>query len=201
MKPALTTALLLSISPMMANAGSIAAPIIEQVILTPPPATGEFYIGGAFALNGGVDDTGTGGPGFPISGNMFGVFAGYNVTSNAPFIYGLEGAYLFGGAIPSIPAGAGLTYMIDAKARLGFRLGGQAMIYGVAGGSFSTYDDGGGAAIPVAGFNYGAGVEYRINPSVFIGVEYLARSLSGNDGIVNPELTVNSTQFRVGFVF
>ncbi len=186
--------------PIVAMAGSIVPPIIEEVAILPPVIPGEFYIGGTFALNGGVDASPTG-PDVPISGNMFGVFAGYNVTSSAPFIYGLEGAYLFGEAIPSFPADAGLTYMIDAKARLGFRLGGQAMVYGVAGGSFSTYDDGFGSSIPVAGFNYGAGVEYRISPSIFIGVEYLARSLSGNDGVVNPELTANSTQFRVGFVF
>ncbi len=199
MKSALTTALFFSAIPVLAHAGTIVAPVIEQVVL-PAPATGEFYIGGTFALNGGVDNTVTQ-SGLPISGNMYGVFAGYNITSNAPLIYGIEGAYLFGDAIPSVPAGAGLSYMIDAKARLGFRLGGQAMVYGVAGGSFSTYDDGGGATIPVSGFNYGAGVEYRLNPSVFVGVEYLARSLSGDDGFVNPELTVNSTQFRVGIAF
>jgi len=200
MKRAITLFCLAAFTPAHTMAGALTSPIIPVVNIAPPPTPGEFYIGGTFALNSGVDDTPTG-PSVPVSGDMFGVFAGYNVLRNAPMIYGLEAAYLSGSAIPSIPPDAGLSYIIDAKARLGFRFGGSAMVYGVAGGSFSTYDDGGGASIPVAGFNYGAGVEYKVNPRIFVGVEFLARSLSGNDGIVNPELTANSTQFRVGISF
>lgn len=188
--------------PTIAMAGSIVPPIIEEVAILPPAIPGEFYIGGVFSLATGQDSTATSGP-FPLEGNMFGVFAGYNVLRNSPWIFGAEAAYQFGDISPNTPLappGAGLDYMLDAKARLGYRLG-NAMVYGVAGGAFSTYDDGFGAQIPVSGFAYGGGVELKLNPRLFVGVEYLARNLTGSAGIATADLTVNTTQFRVGLSF
>lgn len=196
----LLAALFTTSLPLVAMAGSIAPPIIEEVAVVAPPIPGEFYIGGVFALGSGQDETATGGGPFPLSGEMFGVFAGYNVLRNSPWIFGAEAAYQIGEIIPSVPPGAGLDYMFDAKARLGYRLG-NATIYGVAGGSVSNYDDGLGAQIPVSGFSYGGGVELKLNPSLFVGVEYLARNLTGSNGVVMPDLAVNTTQLRLGLSF
>ncbi len=131
----------------------------------------------------------------------YGAFAGYNFQ-NGSFVYGGEVAYSTADAELSGFPGEEFTYLADAKARVGY-VAGNALIYGVVGGTMGNYTYPSGTNWDVTGFNYGAGVDYLISPSMFVGLEYLIRDVSGdtnNPGQVSTSI-VHSAQLRVGYKF
>ncbi|MCK4860292.1 MAG: porin family protein [Rhodobacteraceae bacterium] len=139
---------------------------------------------------------------YDLKGDLFGGFAGYNVDTGS-MVFGGEIAFATGDLHLVTHATAHVETIIDAKARLGLPLG-DALVYGVAGGSIGHYV-GVTTDIDFAGVNYGAGIEYAVTDNIFIGVEYLAREVGGLPlNILVPgsvEYSIQSTQVRVGFSF
>ncbi len=196
-----------------ALAGSTEAPVFPVTQIAPPAATTDwsgFYAGGMVSFSGetaylyyalGV---------FADSGNLaantaFGAFAGYNFQHGA-FVYGGEVAVDSGGIGT---AGTDLKYgpMVDVKARAGYAFG-RALAYGVVGRSFATFHDPNSPQMnysyPGGGFVYGAGLDYKINDQLFVGVEYLVRDLAGgsdSDDTFEIKSNIQSVQLRVGWKF
>lgn len=182
-------------------------PTVEFV---PTAATGTdwggFYAGGIASFDGGNLDAFVGD--VLISAPLlepateFGIFVGYNVQHGS-LVFGGEASYLTGGVPLQVQSTSRFTYFADVKARLGYAFG-DAFLYGVVGGSFSTFDDSGSSILPSTGFNYGAGIDYLLTDSGFVGAEYLVREISGvADG--NPanthESSIQSSQIRIGWKF
>ena len=193
-----------------AMAGSFEPPVVN-VVAPAPPAIAPIswagpYVGGQVSFNSEgqytlldlddpVDE-------FRFEGNTsFGGFAGYNVQKGA-FVYGGEAAAISGGFGD---AGAGQSFgpIIDLKARVGIAFG-NALIFGVAGGSFTTLDVPPTEAFATSGFTFGGGIDFKINQSMFIGAEYLVRALSGSsneDADASITTNLQSAQLRVGWTF
>ena len=153
----------------------------------------------AVAMNGARED---------LEGNMYGVFAGYNIQNNG-FVFGVEGAYSMGsiGRSENLDGewGEELTSVIDLKARAGVAAG-DALIYGFVGWSMGdfrmyaepSYDE----TISVDGLNYGVGVDMFVTDRVFVGAEYIMRDLSGESGVNETvDLAVQAVQVRLGMNF
>jgi len=130
----------------------------------------------------------------------FGGFGGYNFQRGG-FVYGLEGAVSSGGIPRANSPQQKVGTIFDIKARAGYTSG-SALFYGTAGWSLSQYDNF-GSYHPLSGINFGAGIDYRINDQLFIGVEYLVRDIAG-DGFKPGNVTrahIQSAQLRVGWRF
>ena len=146
--------------------------------------------------------------GADLEGTMYGAFAGYNVQRGS-YVFGIEGAYSTGSFSwfddPVEPEwGQELTNVIDIKARAGFAAG-DALVYGFAGWSMADYiwfDNGINVIYPVNGMNYGAGVDFLITDSIFVGADYIVRDLSGatfpNETV---DLGVQAFELRIGMQF
>jgi len=146
-----------------------------------------------------------------LEGNMYGVFAGYNIQ-NGGFVFGVEGAYSMGSIGRSYTPpqaayeeGEELTSVIDLKARAGIAAG-DALIYGFAGwsmGDFRMYEEPSyDETISVDGMNYGVGVDLFVTDRVFVGAEYIMRDLSGESGVDETvDLAVQAVQVRLGMNF
>ena len=139
-----------------------------------------------------------------LNATSFGGFAGYNFQS-VKFVYGGEIAVSSGGVKGTL-LGADYTQfdtMFDLKARAGYSFG-AALAYGFVGASFSNLRFENGGNIPGAGLNYGIGIEYMLNNNLFIGAEFLTRSLSGTLDTFptfSAHSTTQSAQLRVGWKF
>ncbi len=198
------TALALS-SANLAHAGSVLPPVPDTAIAAPMPDSGTdwsgLYFGGAVGIASGrirssapaADD---------IAGNTLGgVFGGYN-KQNGNLVFGGEIAYT-ATPIEFVTFGSTLENTVDLKARVGYAFG-QAMVYGVAGYSFVTMNDVTDAA-DLSGFNFGAGLDYKFGSRYFVGVEYLARSVSGalqgNPAITFTDQVVSTVNLRAGISF
>lgn len=184
------------------------------VVVEAPAATdwGGFYLGGVYSLNSGTGDyfaPFSSSLGNPLSGPLYGGYAGYNFQRGS-LVFGGEIAYQVGGIAfdwPTPPSTAEVTQLLDAKARVGFAAG-KILVYGVAGFTAGQYEESLGAPLTdsasLTGFSYGAGTEIKIGENMIVGLEYLNRELSGPYDI-NPsgsvEFHLDSIQFRVGWQF
>ena len=179
----LMTALLISAT---CGGSAIAGNVVEPVVLATAIAApalqddwGGFYVGGMASFDAGVWDTyqldqltivDT------IDAMMFGGFAGFNIQRGA-LVFGGEIAYSTGNANWDNGQGNGVftQSFIDAKARAGYAMG-NVLVYAVGGGSFASINSGGDT---MRGFNYGAGAQMKFDNGMFVGIEYLMRSLTG----------------------
>ncbi len=210
------TILVLYIAASSAGAGSldsppvIDAPIISPVSVGVGPAWEGFYAGGLVALETGEQNYYSGGAfsngPWGLDGTSFGAFAGYNFQSG-DFVYGAEAAYSLGDIASDVPSTFGANYagFLDVKARAGYAIG-DALIYGVVGGTLGQWEDRTGPpdTANATGMNYGLGVDYMVNDTLFVGAEYLIRDLSGdfdNDPSVGIDSLTTSAQIRVGLRF
>ena len=193
-----------------ASAGNYEPPIINIVAPSPPTIAPVSwagpYVGGLVSFNGSGEytllDVGEPVSVFRFDGNTsFGGFAGYNVQKGA-FVYGGEVAANSGG-LGDAGAGESFGPIFDVKARAGFALG-NALIFGVAGGSFANFNVPPTETFATSGFTFGAGIDFKINQHMFIGAEYLVRDLSGGsneDGDASITTSLQSTQLRIGWTF
>lgn len=199
-----------------ATAGSLDAPQATEIPFAGPvsvsvsPAWEGFYAGGLATLDSGEQNYYSGGvfssgP-WQLEGTSFGAFAGYNFQSGS-LVYGAEAAYSLGDVESDIPATFGANYssFLDIKARAGYTIG-DALLYGVVGGSLGSWEDRTGPpdTAGATGVNYGLGVDYQVNDTLFVGAEYLVRDLSGdfdNDPTVGIDSLTQSAQIRVGLRF
>ena len=174
--------------------------------LPPAPTVmnwGGFYAGGTLAYGGG--DMSYRNPDFDwtIDDDVgFGAFAGYN-WQRGNLVFGGEVAVLKYNGVPAGFPAESFGAIVDLKARLGFAAG-QALIYGFAGYSISSYD------IPVAGnwdldgMNYGLGVDFAVRDQLFVGVEYIMRNLDADETSTPGQTQANDLdmlQLRVGWKF
>lgn len=211
MKHSMLLAISASLLAGTALAGSTEAPVFPVTQIAAAAATdwSGFYAGGMVSFSGETEYSyyalGILSDGGNLAANTaFGVFAGYNFQRGA-FVYGGEAAIDTGGIGT---AGTNLQYgpIIDVKARAGYAFG-QALLYGVVGGSFATFETPNAMPVPNypgGGLVYGAGLDYRINDQLFVGVEYLIRDLAGaSDSEATYEIKSNiqSAQLRVGWKF
>ena len=213
MKNTLSILLLTAASTGTAIAGSVQAPAVPLVSVTPPAAQdwSGFYAGASANFDKGnfdffnnitprtliFNDT--------LNGNMYGGFVGYNIQRGA-MVYGGELAYSAGDIAGAIGGfNFRLTSMLDLKGRVGYAISPNLLAYGVAGGSFGQLDfplDPNFSAA-LSGFNFGAGVEYKLGAHMIVGAEYLVRNVAGEtaNGFNFAEVQTQSAQVRVGWQF
>lgn len=188
----------------------VIAPLAGPVSVNVAPAWGGFYAGGIASWDTGEQNYYSGGAfsngPWGLDGALYGAFAGYNFQSGS-MVYGAEAAYTIGEITSDIPSTFGADYssMLDVKARAGYTIG-DALVYGVVGGSMGTWDDRTGPpeTASTTGLNYGLGVDYKISDSMFLGAEYLVRDLSGEFDLpsdVSIDTLTQSAQIRVGLRF
>lgn len=204
-----TAVALLLAGPAFAGSAATPALSVTQVVSAATTDWSGYYIGALVSLDAGeLNPTNpTSSPPFDViydltSQAAFGGFAGYNFQNGA-FVYGVEGAISSGGLAWVNNPTQHHGYFVDLKARGGFATG-NTLIYGVAGMSLSHWrKDYFDTATPLLGVNYGVGLDYRINDQLFVGAEYLFRSLRGDGNKPGALIDSNtqSAQLRVGWKF
>ena len=135
-------------------------------------------------------------------GTVAGIYAGY-LMQRGSFVYGGELSY---GAINGMQLTSGpddeIDYVLDLKARGGFAAN-RALFYGVVGYSMSKLTDN-GSEFDVGGLSLGLGTEFAVSDRMTVGLEYLSRDLSGDDGGaigIDSDSRVDSISLRVGLAF
>ncbi len=192
-------------------AGSPEAPTLPSVNVLPVAAASSgdwsgFYAGGLVSFDGGTLDYANP-PGTPPfvsytydKSTSYGGFVGYNMQ-RGNLVFGAEADYNSGGIfVAGFPAEA-TTYTVDLKGRVGFAFG-NALVYGVVGYSMTEWST--IASYSAGGISYGGGVDYMMGNHMFVGAEYLARDMrgeqsggSGNEG----HSQIQSAQIRIGWKF
>lgn len=160
-----------------------------------------FYVGGMASFDSGTREYDDSGFLYVLDpATAYGAFAGYNFQRGS-FVYGGELAYSGAGITVGDFPDENYTFFADLKARAGYVLG-DALIYGVVGASatsFATSFD-----YPSSGFSYGAGLDYLVTDSLFVGAEYLVRDMSGfrdDDSGIEARTVIESAQIRIGYKF
>jgi len=150
---------------------------------------------------------------FSLPGQPVGLFAGYNVQS---------GTYVFGGEVAYSSGKVGLTtgddtdlsanYYVDSHVDLKARAGiaqGNALFYGVVGYSMAAYArpiTRGSTIIehnPMSGLNYGAGMDFMVTDSFFVGGEFLSRTMNGDsiNTALSMQADLQTISLRAGYTF
>lgn len=176
-----------------ASAGTIVVPTPDPVIVAAPAPAASlwdgFYAGGTFGWNTGETLPA---PVSPFSGLTYGGFAGYNYVMDGGFMIGGEIA----GTVFNMGAGDRGT-VFDAKIRAGMEAG-RALIYASGGYSMATYNFGDAGN----GWNLGAGVDYLVTDTMFVGAEYVYHDIT--DSQVTPAVwqdQFHTFQLRAGIKF
>jgi outer membrane immunogenic protein len=131
----------------------------------------------------------------------YGVFGGFNVQ-NGNFVFGGEGRYLVFDGVDIGGAGAPrgeVENTFDLRARAGLAAG-DALFYGALGYSWVGVDIFGDSGT-LDGLNFGLGAEYNVTDSIFVGVDFTRRDVSGEVGGLDVEGDVDTATLRVGFRF
>ncbi len=171
-----------------ASAGTIVAPTPDPVIMSTPVSMASYWDG---FYAGAAVGWATGDMVFPTPATVpsdgfgYGGFLGYNYVMDGGFMIGGEVA----GSIFNFDATGGPEEvdgtMFDVKLRAGFEMD-RALVYASGGYSMLTGDfNPGPIAIEGSGWNAGAGVDYLVTDSVFVGAEYVYRDI--NDSLNTPE--------------
>lgn len=197
------TTLLLSAS--AAVAGPIAVPPAPPPVVIAPERCAQafdcFYLGLEAGVGHGSGTESTTQTIFSqdldYDGEVYGIFGGYNFQ-NDNLVYGGEVRYLHLNLNDDV-TGFEVNSVLDLRARIGFVASERLMVYGAAG--YSMADATAASDFDMTGFNIGAGVEFNVSESLFLGVDLTGRDLEGSLGIFDYEGTVNTATLRVGFRF
>jgi len=189
-----------------AIAGSATLPPEVVAIAAPAPASATdwsgFYIGASAGMANGTLENSYFVSDDLDSNTLFGVFAGYNLQ-NGNMVYGGEVEYSLTPIEFVNFTSTTLEDSIDLKGRVGYAFG-NALVYGVAGYSFTTLNDKSSLA-PLSGISIGAGLDYKFCHRYFVGAEYLARNVSGafEDNELNTftDQMVSTVKLRAGASF
>lgn len=196
-------------APAMADGPASAVPVAPTVM---PSSSGTnwtgFYAGGSYAyLSGDFTWFNNGNPNGPsaYSGELAGAFVGYN-RQNGNIVFGGEVAFAPGPI--NVFISENNTNFIDIKGRIGFAMD-RVLVYGVVGYGLYTHDGSDNfipTVTPGGGMIFGAGVDVQLTDRLFVGVEYLQRSGSGEyDQQWYPDYTFETSgstiSARAGFRF
>lgn len=178
-----------------ASAGTIVVPVADPVIAPAPalPSWQGFYAGATLGWATGEATFPTSPP-LAIDSFTYGGFAGYNHILDSGFVIGGEIAATvlslndrFGGAVNTV---------FDAKLRAGVEAG-RALIY-ASGGYSRSWDNAGNVG---SGWNVGAGVDYLVTDSLFVGAEYVYRDITDTATPSNWRDRFHTVQMRAGIKF
>ncbi len=198
------TAAAIAASPALAD-GPAPVAVVTPVIAPTPSVTdwSGFYAGIGYLYAFGDELRYSDGGVFSLGGDMFGGFAGYNMQSGS-LVYGGEITF-YSGAVEEDENSPifNFSQFADVKGRVGYVFG-DALIYGSAGWTFGVWNEAGFNA-PSDGYNLGAGIDYLITDSIFVGAEYVYRQQNGTWNSTPPnntlEADIHSVQLRVGMTF
>lgn len=142
--------------------------------------------------NGGVYD---------LDGRSTSAILGYNYATGA-WVFGGELAYSSGRIEEVGNTAFGFESWFDVKARVGYAMD-SLLVYGTLGGTFTQWDEGGGAPFDGDGTVYGVGVDYLVSPSFFVGAEYLVRNVTSdwNTSGSTLDADMNTLSLRAGIKF
>jgi outer membrane immunogenic protein len=140
---------------------------------------------------------------FDLDGDAYGIILGYNVQSGA-LVYGGELAYQNSSVdlVSTAPFVQEYEQLIDLKGRIGYASG-SLLAYGVLGYSWNDYNLNNTASSSGDGFAYGLGLDYRVSETVFVGAEYLHRSMDNDAvfGINALDADLSTFSLRLGLAF
>ncbi len=183
-----------------ASAGTIVAPMPDPVIMPSPVVATSywdgFYVGAAVGWSTG-DMIFPGPATEPSDGIGYGGFLGYNYVMDGGFMIGGEVAGSIFNFDPNTTTNPGVDGVVfDAKLRVGFEMD-RALVYASGGYSMLTGDYLSTPASPIegTGWNVGAGVDYLVTDSVFVGAEYVYRDIT--DSAATPAWESQSHAFSV----
>ncbi|OAN73996.1 hypothetical protein A8B78_17780 [Jannaschia sp. EhC01] len=187
-------------SPALAGPVDVPPPLPPVIVDNCPLAFDCLYAGLELGYGqGDGDESVTGGPTIPLDfdGEVYGAFAGYNFQ-NGSTVFGGEVRYLHTNLTDGV-AGFEVNSLLDLRARVGFAMGQDFMVYGAAGWTMAQATA--AADFDMDGYNYGIGVEYNLSESFFLGADVTGRQLEGSQGGFDYETTVNTATIRAGFRF
>ncbi len=173
-----------------ATTGAVSAQAADLTYEQAADWTG-FYVGASVGYGFSADNIFLDGDDYGLDGGVAGVFGGFNYDLGQ-IVLGVEAAF-HGAAISNntSTSGNGYDYTVnsitDVKARVGLDLG-DFLVYGVGGGSVSTYKTLYYESYSEYGINVGLGIDYKMTDNIVVGVEYLHRiglksyDASGYDG-------------------
>ena len=206
---AVAFAAFLSASAMPAFAGGVAEPVETPEETASPVAAA--VVPGAFAgwygalEMGRASGSGTENPGpgwIDIEledGNCAGGALGHNEQSGK-LVYGAELRRLACTDFSALAGQKPFNGITDLRFRLGATLGHRTMLYGALGYSWVNFEAPFGKQT-ITGPNAGVGLEFHATDKVFAGVDYTARSLTGEGGGTDFDFDVATTSVRLGVRF
>jgi len=135
-----------------------------------------------------------------------GAFAGYQVQSGS-LVYGGELAYSMASFPPDGTfhiSDTDLSYL-DLVGRIGYSMG-PALVYAKAGYSHADVKfTGPGATVGVEGTIFGLGMDYKLQNSMILGLEYSVRNLHGSTVFGGSAISVkergDAVTLRIGYQF
>jgi opacity protein-like surface antigen len=203
---AVSVSLLLSALPALA--GGVAEPVAEAPAPAPavtaaiPGAFGGWY--GALdmgrASGSGTENPGPGWLNVELEdGNCAGGTLGRN-QQRGRLVYGAELRHMQCTDFSALLGQKPFNGITDLRLRVGTTLGARTMIYGALGYSWVNFEAPFGKQT-IAGPNAGLGIEINATDKVFAGVDYTARSLTGEGGQTEFDFNVATTTLRIGLRF
>jgi outer membrane immunogenic protein len=202
---AATTAIAVGTDALAGNNEPVAtpAPIISPAV-TPTAVVADWsgaYAGLSYnSISGTTGYVPGNGPFDFIDADEVGIFGGYN-WQRGSLVYGGELSYMDHGvglvSWPNESAGS----IIELRGRGGYAFG-NALAYGFLGYAASDYTTSTGTW-DVSGASYGVGLDYLITDSVFAGLEFSRRQMSGETENLgqDQDTTVNAISLRFGYKF
>lgn len=160
--------------------GPVSVPPEPEVMIAPAPATpwAGWYLGaGASAVSGGIYQNTAGPTPDFVGANDASLFVGRNWQ---------HGRFVFGGEFSAMHlntpyVGFPNTFqqnVFELRARAGYAVSDQVLVYGFAGLAASRLDDV-GTIVSQSGPTLGLGAEYRVSDHFGVGLEVASRRVSG----------------------
>lgn len=157
------------------------------------------FYAGAVASAGSGDQTYSNSATYDLTGDAFGLFAGYNYQ-NGNLVFGgelsVQRGSIYEDGFPSFE----FDRLVDLKLRLGYAAQ-NVLFYGALGFADANWIQGPGDEHSADGALFGAGVEFKFADRYFVGLEYLTRDVEAPNAGVGFEANLNTLSLRVGMGF
>jgi outer membrane immunogenic protein len=133
-------------------------------------------------------------------GKQAGIVLGYNFQ-RGNLVYGGELGY--SSVSDAVVIGGGgddeLESFLDLRGRVGFSVG-KALVYGALGYSTAKVTINGITGNSMSGTSYGLGVDYQMTERLFVGLDYTARELDGDEPFAI-DTSTDTVSLRLGLSF